>query len=425
MTDTLTATAADTPEKCREPGHARQTFLVGEEIYLRRIEKADATSTVSWRPTLFPLAPERTETWITEDLSKGETAWYAIVRKVDDVVVGSLKHRRGNLATNVDGYVDPLFGERALHWKAEAFALALPWLIDEQHRVGVHVTVPADEDPVIAALEAAGARRTARFRDAYYRGGERGGHGGKRGRVDQLWFERLNPQWVARLGDPNHVEIARTGQGAPRPVPAKPEIEGDPPKNAIAVGARVYLKPIDKDDAEALARWTRRETDFSFGHSRVLASTSSKIESRLPATKDILPRFISFAVRLRETDEILGDVGLLRVDYVNRFGETYSWMYNPAFRGGGYGFEAKHLLLEYAFDTLGLQMVQSFVAEENTRSAAALRKQGYSEAGRLNWIGATDGTYASDIVFDLLAAEWRALPRATGTGETPRRENHA
>lgn len=403
MTDTLTATAADTPEKCCEPGHTRQTFLVGEEIYLRRIEKGDAAVTVSWRPTLFPLAPERTESWIAEDLPKGDTSWYVILRKTDDVVVGSLTHQRHNLATWVDGYVDPLHGENALRWKAEAFGLVVPWLVDEQHRVCLQVRVSADEIPVISALEGAGARQTARFRSAIYRNGAR---------FDQLQFERLNPLWVERLEDPNGIDIERTGTGLPRPVPIHATLDGDPPRNAIAVGERIYLKPVDKDDAEALARWTRRETDISFGHSRVLASTLSKIETRLTETKDRLPEIIAFVVRLRETDEVLGEVGLLGVNYLNRYAETFSWMYNPAFRGRGYGFEAKHLLLEYAFDILGLHSVQSFVALDNLRSAAALRKQGYTEAGRLNWIQATSSGYGNDVVFDLLADEWRALPRS-------------
>lgn len=411
---TMTKTETSIGIGTAEPGYAHQTFLVGEDIYLRRVEKADAQTTVSWRPTLFPLAPERTEAWITEELPKGQVAWYVIVRKTDDQIVGSFTHRRARVATYVDGYVDPLYGEQALRWKAEAFGLVPPWLVEEQHRVNLQIDVPADEEPVIAALKAAGARQTARFRSKLYRDGAR---------VDHLRFERLNPQWVDRFGDPNETEIARSGSGKPRPVPAPITLDGEPPKNAIAVGSRVYLKPIDKDDAEALARWTRRETDTSFGHSRVLASKLSKVESRLPETKDKLPEIIAFAVRLRETDEILGDVGLLGVDYLNRFAETYSWMYNPAFRGGGYGSEAKHLLLDYTFNTLGLYSVQSSVAMENLRSAAALRKQGYTEAGRVNWIRATDGGYTGDVVFDLLADEWRALPRSSADTDTAGQES--
>ncbi len=128
--------------------------------------------------------------------------------------------------------------------------------------------------------------------------------------------------------------------------------------------------------------------------------------------KPTWPTDVWFAVCLRETDEFLGVVGLLDIDYQHRFAETGSFFHRPEFRGGGYGSEAKHLLLEWSFEILGLHMVQSWVSFPNTRSAAALRKQGYSEAGRMVWAYSHNGTLDSFVLFDLLATEWRAMPRA-------------
>jgi RimJ/RimL family protein N-acetyltransferase len=86
-------------------------------------------------------------------------------------------------------------------------------------------------------------------------------------------------------------------------------------------------------------------------------------------------------------------------------------MYDPEFRGSGYGSEAKHLLLEYCFDILGLRVVQSRVSTENARSAAALRKQGYTESGVLPWVELDHGHLSGDVIFHLSAETWRALPR--------------
>ena len=87
----------------------------------------------------------------------------------------------------------------------------------------------------------------------------------------------------------------------------------------------------------------------------------------------------------------------------------------PEFRSQGYGTEAKHLLLEYAFERLGLHMIFSWVSEFNTRSAAALLKQGYREAGYFAWAHPYQGNYLGGWYFDLLASEWRAA-RAAGPG---------
>ncbi len=404
MTMTNTKTETLIAPESTGPGHAHQTFLVGEEIYLRRIEKADAQLTVSWRETLFPLAPERTESWIAEDSHKERRAYYAIVRKSDDRIVGSLVGERWDIANYVHGYVDPLFGEQGLAWKAEAFRLILPWMVDEQHRVSLHVSVAGDEAPVIAALLEAGAREVARSPQLLMRvGGER---------VDLVRFEYLNRQWVERIGDPASIELQRAGTGEPRPVPALVTLDGEPPRNAIAVGERVYLKPIDKEDAEEMASWSRKETETFYGHSRTIYSTLNHIERRLTDQKQKWPVNIGFAVRLRENDAFIGEVAVLDVDYVNRYAESASWMYHTGYRGGGYGSEAKHLLLEYAFDTLGLLAVESFVSDENLRSAAALRKQGYREVGQLHWTYSADGGYRGDAIFLLTADAWRALPRA-------------
>jgi hypothetical protein len=53
----------------------------------------------------------------------------------------------------------------------------------------------------------------------------------------------------------------------------------------------------------------------------------------------------------------------------------------------------------------------------NTRSAAALRKQGYKEAGRMHWIFPSSGKFENFVGFDLLASDWRAMPRTTNDEE--------
>jgi RimJ/RimL family protein N-acetyltransferase len=104
---------------------------------------------------------------------------------------------------------------------------------------------------------------------------------------------------------------------------------------------------------------------------------------------------------------LLGFVALFSVDYIHRTAETGSYL-GPPYRDQGFGTEAKHLLLEYAFERLHLHMLWSVVWEDNHRSAAALRKQGYRPAGRCHWRGLHGGVYRDELLFDLLPADWRA-----------------
>jgi RimJ/RimL family protein N-acetyltransferase len=69
-------------------------------------------------------------------------------------------------------------------------------------------------------------------------------------------------------------------------------------------------------------------------------------------------------------------------------------------------------MLAFCFDHLQLHVLRSSVFEDNTRSVAALMKQGYREAGRLTWADVKGGRYHDMLLFDLLRDEWLAAQKA-------------
>jgi RimJ/RimL family protein N-acetyltransferase len=228
---------------------------------------------------------------------------------------------------------------------------------------------------------------------------------------DQVIYEYLHPAWVARLGDPG-PGIAEAGEPviAPR-APASLRDAAAPlqlPANALLGGERLALRPLEAGDAETIARFVRAEPDASFGLSRfpygavIYGDWIGKIGAKDWPTK------LDFAIVLRESGELIGENGLYGIDWLARSAESATWLYRPEHRGAGYGTEAKHLLLEYAFEWLGLHSIWSWVKEANTRSQAALRKQGYRDAGRVNWFEMDAGGFSGGRMFDLLASEWRA-----------------
>ncbi|MGC4107902.1 MAG: GNAT family N-acetyltransferase [Thermomicrobiales bacterium] len=389
-------------------GADKQTFLVGEAIYLRPLNDDDAATGTSWRHTVFPQSTGTTEGWIEEHLAKGdseEKETFAIVRRSDNLVVGSLVLEYEHTLSFAVARIDPIYGDTGQAWKAEAILLIARWQVFERHKLNVHTDIAGNETATIAALVAGGMRETARFREAYLRGGQR---------VDWVVLDFPHPKWVARLGDPLAIELPRTGTGEPRPVPAKGTLASGeaPPRGAKLLGQRVYLRPFVKDDADQAAIWEMRdpEADFSLGRGAESPATFARKALEEQKQGD-WPTAISYMVCLRETDEPIGWVSLEDIDWVARTAETASWLFRHDLRGGGYGSEAKHLLLEHAFNHLRLHMVHSWVLFNNTRSAAALRKQGYTEAGRATWCFPYKGNLGNMVVFDLLADEWRALPR--------------
>jgi RimJ/RimL family protein N-acetyltransferase len=401
MTESST-TAAERPS-----GSEGQTFLIGETLYLRGMEKDDAKRAGAWRGSLFPVAAARAEEIVKEDTpAEAEARRLRLIacRRADDEPIGAAildfwGSAWSGRAANLSLTAAPALGQAGQAVKAEVLGLVAPWVVGERHFMMLHTDLGTDETEVVAAAEAAGMRPAARLREALWRDGAR---------HDRITYELLNPDWLARLGDPGAgVETAGERGGTPHRRPTLPADAAVPPTTVMA-GERVVLRPLEVEDAEPIARWSRQETETFFDNGRYLRGPLAfEHWVRKVGEKDP-PGDIEFAIALRDGGELIGENGLYGIDWVHRTAETGTYVYRLEHRGGGYGSEAKHLLLAYAFDRLGLHMVRSYVWSLNTRSAAALRKQGYRDAGRIRWTGVHAGEFADALVFDLLADEWRA-----------------
>jgi RimJ/RimL family protein N-acetyltransferase len=179
-------------------------------------------------------------------------------------------------------------------------------------------------------------------------------------------------------------------------------------RNPVMAGKRVYLRPLETTDAETMAAIDAAETDTFMWRSRVPTSPLEHEHWISELYKQRPPDDVWFAVCIRDGDRFIGIVGVFDLDWVHRTGETGSMIGPAEVRGLAYGTEAKHLLLEYCFDRLLLHVLISNVDEPNTRSAAALGKQGYRPAGRLKWIDVKDGRYVDALLFDVTRPDWLA-----------------
>lgn len=398
----------ETKQEKPAPGtrHQEQTFLVGENVYLRTLEPGDEKYATSWRASVFPVSPESVEKWIKEELPKAggsKRGHLAIVRKSDDVIVGGIHVRMGDEWFSCRSHVDPLFGEQGERWLAEALLLYADWQVNEHFTPSVITYLDTSTPLAIELLKQGGFAEAVRFREAVERNNKR---------YDQVELQMFNDAWLKRLGNPLEKQMERGGNGEITPVPTFPTPEGDPPKNAVMIGDRVYLRPQDKKDAKRDNEMDRLETEPEISIGRKLTSEAAWADFISTKADEDHPKAHWFSVCLRENDELIGSVGVMDIDWVNRTAETGSHFFGNGYRGKGYGTEAKQLLLEYVFQQMGLHMVRSTVNFSNPRSAAALRKQGYKESGHWGWLYIYQGGFGNMAAFDLLASEWRALPRA-------------
>lgn len=99
-------------------------------------------------------------------------------------------------------------------------------------------------------------------------------------------------------------------------------------------------------------------------------------------------------------------------EFSPQYGTTllgYTW-YSRQQQGNGINTHCKFLLLQYAFETLGLERVELRADTRNARSLAAMRKIGFVEEGILrSHLPTADGSRRDSIVFSMLKEEWKQL----------------
>ena len=137
--------------------------------------------------------------------------------------------------------------------------------------------------------------------------------------------------------------------------------------------------------------------------------------------KENLINYIQSAVKARETKKefpfIVFDkksqkyAGSTRFYDINLDFKTlqlgYTW-YGSAFRGTGLNKHCKFLLLQFAFETLGLERVEFRADNNNERSIAAMKSIGCKVEGvlRSHMPTAEDGIRRDSIVLSILRNEW-------------------
>lgn len=204
---------------------------------------------------------------------------------------------------------------------------------------------------------------------------------------------------------PSHLS-PRTYTAAEWPVPLKP---------VTLIGARVRLEPIT-DDAELSLLEEVAHAASDEGVRRYLRSDLRTPDLRRAYIADLVAQWragtaLPFAVRLiapglPHTERIVGTTRLKGAILADRRFGIGSW-YTPAVWGTGVNTEAKHLLLEHAFETLKAVRVEFETDVMNERSRAALAGLGIAQEGVLRAHRIRrDGTLRDTVLFAVTAADW-------------------
>jgi RimJ/RimL family protein N-acetyltransferase len=180
-------------------------------------------------------------------------------------------------------------------------------------------------------------------------------------------------------------------------------------QNTILEDETVLLRPLQESDVENLLEFSINEPD-TWKYSLVQANG-----------KENLKKYIQIALKARDNgtefpfivfDKKSGKyAGSTRFYDINLEFKTlqlgYTW-YGGAFRGTGLNKHCKFLLLQFAFETLGVERVEFRADNNNERSIAAMKSIGCKVEGVLRNHMPTLGSDArrDSIILSILKNEW-------------------
>lgn len=161
------------------------------------------------------------------------------------------------------------------------------------------------------------------------------------------------------------------------------------------VTERLRLRRSMPDDAEAISAYRRDPEVQRFqGWDRTDANgIRDEIERMLRRSPGEPGGWVQFSVEERETGRLIGDVGMSPAEGepgVIKIGYTVA----PAYQNRGYGTEAVRALVDYAFDTLGADVVRMYADADNIASVRLAEKVGMKLIERIEHrsrLGSWDG----------------------------------
>lgn len=171
------------------------------------------------------------------------------------------------------------------------------------------------------------------------------------------------------------------------------------------VGQKCYLSPISLEDIPKYTTWLN---DLEVTISTTLYSRIIDMESEDEALGE-LKKGYNFAIRLIQTNEMIGSIGLNKLDLLHRNAELGIMIGSKNHWRQGYGEESINLLLDFSFNLLNLKNIYLKVMEYNAPAIGLYEKIGFKEAGRLRKLHEMNGKRYDVLFMDILPEEYNSV----------------
>ena len=166
------------------------------------------------------------------------------------------------------------------------------------------------------------------------------------------------------------------------------------------VGQRIYLSPMNVDDAEQYAAWLN-DVEVA-GYLGPVYTRALSLAAEREYLESSAQQGQNYAIVLKEGDKLIGNISLMDVDHRNRSATLGLFIGDAEYRSKGFGAEAIRLIVDYGFKWLNLHNIDLHVFANNPRAIACYENVGFREYGRRTEDSFMGGEYVDSLGMEIL-----------------------
>ncbi len=172
--------------------------------------------------------------------------------------------------------------------------------------------------------------------------------------------------------------------------------------------SRVILRPLELSDFENLISFATNEPEiWKYSLVQAVGKNGLKDYLNLAIKGRSEKKEYPFIVLDKLTNSFAGSTRFYDIQISNKCLQLGFTWYGKQFQGTGLNKHCKKLLLEFAFEEMGIERVEFRADNDNKRSIFAMKSIGCVEEGILRSNGMrNDGTLRDSIVLSILKSEW-------------------
>lgn len=166
---------------------------------------------------------------------------------------------------------------------------------------------------------------------------------------------------------------------------------------------RIYLRLMTRDDTENIVNWRNKEevrSQFIYQKPFTKESHEKWIETMIETGKVVQMMIVE-----NDTDKAIGSVYVRDIDMEHKKGEYGIFIGELDYLGKGYGTEAAELMIEYAFEFIGLHKLMLRVYAENERAIKSYQKAGFVKEAYLKDDVCVAGQYRDIVLMAVINKE--------------------